>query len=49
MFGIKQFAAVILPPQACILAVGNIEKKVIVNEEVKPDAANPLPITAGKR
>merc|ERR1712137_831179 len=29
MFGIKQFAAVINPPQACILAVGGIEQRVI--------------------
>eukprot|EP01104_Vermistella_antarctica_P007885 TRINITY_DN1952_c2_g4_i1.p1 TRINITY_DN1952_c2_g4~~TRINITY_DN1952_c2_g4_i1.p1 ORF type:complete len:532 (-),score=109.85 TRINITY_DN1952_c2_g4_i1:13-1563(-) len=35
MFGIKQFAAVINPPQACILAVGGTENRVIVerNEE----------------
>lgn len=30
MFGIKHFSAVINPPQACILAVGGTEKKVIV-------------------
>eukprot|EP01102_Stenamoeba_stenopodia_P013671 TRINITY_DN446_c0_g4_i1.p1 TRINITY_DN446_c0_g4~~TRINITY_DN446_c0_g4_i1.p1 ORF type:complete len:532 (+),score=169.30 TRINITY_DN446_c0_g4_i1:215-1810(+) len=30
MFGIKHFAAVINPPQACILAVGGTEKKVVV-------------------
>ncbi len=29
MFGIKNFAAVINPPQACILAVGGIEKRVV--------------------
>ncbi|KAK0053933.1 dihydrolipoyllysine-residue acetyltransferase component of pyruvate dehydrogenase cmplx mito [Biomphalaria pfeifferi] len=29
MFGIKNFAAVINPPQSCILAVGGAEKKVI--------------------
>jgi len=33
MFGIKQFAAVINPPQSCILAVGGSEKRVIVNEK----------------
>jgi len=33
MFGIKQFAAVINPPQVCILAVGGAEKRVIVNEK----------------
>lgn len=33
MFGVNQFCAVINPPQAGILAVGNIEKKVV---EVEP-------------
>merc|ERR1719217_1840851 len=37
MFGIKQFTAIINAPQACILAVGGTEKKVVVNEG--PDAA----------
>lgn len=32
MFGIRQFAAVINPPQACILAVGTTEPRVVVNE-----------------
>lgn len=32
MFGIKQFAAVINPPQACILAVGGIETRVVPKE-----------------
>lgn len=32
MFGIKSFSAVINPPQACILAVGGIEKRVVPNE-----------------
>jgi pyruvate dehydrogenase E2 component (dihydrolipoamide acetyltransferase) len=32
MFGIKEFGAVINPPQACILAVGAGEKRVIVTE-----------------
>ena len=35
--GIKQFTAIINAPQACILAVGGTEKKVVVNEG--PDAA----------
>ncbi len=36
MFGIKEFAAIINPPQACILAVGaGIEKPVVENGEVK--------------
>lgn len=33
MFGIRNFAAVINPPQACILAVGATEKRLIVDEE----------------
>jgi len=36
-FGIKQFTAIINMPQACILAVGGTEKKVVPNEG--PDAA----------
>lgn len=36
MYGIKQFNAIINPPQACILAVGSGEERpVIVNGEVK--------------
>jgi pyruvate dehydrogenase E2 component (dihydrolipoamide acetyltransferase) len=35
MFGIKQFTAIINPPQSCILAVGATEKKLI------PDASQP--------
>jgi pyruvate dehydrogenase E2 component (dihydrolipoamide acetyltransferase) len=41
MFGIKQFTAIINAPQACILAVGGTEKKVVANHG--PDAAtNPF-------
>lgn len=29
MFGVKQFSAIVNPPQACILAVGGSEKRVI--------------------
>jgi len=29
MFGVKQFCAIVNPPQACILAVGSSEKRVI--------------------
>jgi len=36
MFGISEFAAIISPPQASILAVGKIiNKPIIVNEEIK--------------
>ena len=41
MTGVKQFTAIINGPQACILAVGGAEKKVVPNEG--PDAAtNPF-------
>lgn len=33
MFGVKHFCAIINPPQACILAVGGCEKKVIPTED----------------
>ncbi|XP_046863745.1 dihydrolipoyllysine-residue acetyltransferase component of pyruvate dehydrogenase complex, mitochondrial-like [Xenia sp. Carnegie-2017] len=33
MYGIKNFAAVINPPQSCILAVGQTEKRIIVDED----------------
>jgi len=36
MFGIKNFSAVINPPQAAILAVGGIEKRVVPNENALP-------------
>lgn len=29
MFGVKSFAAIINPPQACILAVGGADTKVV--------------------
>ncbi len=32
MYGIKEFAAVINPPQGCILAIGAAEERVIVHE-----------------
>ncbi|XP_042237993.1 dihydrolipoyllysine-residue acetyltransferase component of pyruvate dehydrogenase complex, mitochondrial-like isoform X2 [Homarus americanus] len=33
MFGVKNFSAIINPPQSCILAVGGTEKRLIVDEE----------------
>eukprot|EP00499_Haloplacidia_sp_CaronLabIsolate_P010349 CAMPEP_0196770918 /NCGR_PEP_ID=MMETSP1104-20130614/1403_1 /TAXON_ID=33652 /ORGANISM="Cafeteria sp., Strain Caron Lab Isolate" /LENGTH=506 /DNA_ID=CAMNT_0042141033 /DNA_START=40 /DNA_END=1560 /DNA_ORIENTATION=+ len=42
MFGIKQFSAIINPPQACILAVGAAERRVLPNEQ--PDAMDPYRI-----
>ena len=32
MYGIKSFTAVINPPQACILAVGGAEKRIVPAE-----------------
>ncbi len=32
MFGIKQFAAIVNPPQAAILAVGSTDKKVVLTK-----------------
>ncbi|KAK3087300.1 hypothetical protein FSP39_004404 [Pinctada imbricata] len=47
MFGIKSFTAVINPPQACILAVGGAEKRLIVDEDSTQGyrAANMLSVT----
>ncbi|KAL0488766.1 pyruvate dehydrogenase [Acrasis kona] len=39
MFGVHEFSAIINPPQACILAVGGAESKVVVND--KHDANDP--------
>lgn len=37
MFGIEEFTAIINPPDACILAVGAIQKKPgVVGDEIKP-------------
>ena len=33
MFGIKQFTAIINPPQSCILAVGATERRIVVDEQ----------------
>jgi len=44
MFGINQFTAIINPPQACILAVGGTEKKVIPVNDV-PTVANMMRVT----
>ena len=35
MYGIKEFSAVINPPQGCILAVGSGEKRpIVINDEI---------------
>jgi len=44
MFGINQFTAIINPPQACILAVGGTEKKVVVKDG-KPAVSNTMRVT----
>ena len=35
MYGVKQFTAIINPPEAAILAVGSIQKMPVVTEENK--------------
>eukprot|EP01122_Echinamoeba_exundans_P007429 TRINITY_DN2294_c0_g2_i1.p1 TRINITY_DN2294_c0_g2~~TRINITY_DN2294_c0_g2_i1.p1 ORF type:complete len:630 (+),score=177.63 TRINITY_DN2294_c0_g2_i1:67-1956(+) len=40
MFGVSNFAAVINPPQACILAVGTTEKRVVPNPLFKSGDAD---------
>jgi len=35
MFGVKSFTAIINPPQACILAVGGTEKRIVVDADSK--------------
>lgn len=35
MFGIKHFTSIINPPQACSLAVGGVEQRVVVSETGK--------------
>ena len=32
MYGVKQFTAIINPPQSCILAVGATEKRIVADE-----------------
>jgi pyruvate dehydrogenase E2 component (dihydrolipoamide acetyltransferase) len=45
MFGIKSFAAVINPPQACILAVGGTESRAVPDEEGGYRAAHVMTVT----
>lgn len=40
MFGVRQFAAIINPPQAAILAVGAAEKRLV--PDATPGAASPF-------
>ncbi|XP_005987293.1 dihydrolipoyllysine-residue acetyltransferase component of pyruvate dehydrogenase complex, mitochondrial [Latimeria chalumnae] len=46
MFGIKNFSAIINPPQACILAVGGSEKRLVpADNERGFDVANMMSVT----
>jgi len=45
MFGINQFTAIINPPQACILAVGGTEKKVVAGAGGEPTVASIMRVT----
>jgi len=45
MFGINQFTAIINPPQACILAVGGTEKKVVAGADGQPVVASVMRVT----
>lgn len=45
MFGINQFTAIINPPQACILAVGGTEKKVVAGSGGVPTVASIMRVT----
>jgi len=45
MFGINQFTAIINPPQACILAVGGTEKKVVAGAGGAPTVASIMRVT----
>ena len=45
MFGIKHFDAIINPPQSCILACGNAEKRAVVGDNGELKAANVMTLT----
>ncbi|XP_012677432.2 dihydrolipoyllysine-residue acetyltransferase component of pyruvate dehydrogenase complex, mitochondrial-like [Clupea harengus] len=46
MFGVKNFSAIINPPQACILAVGGSEKRLLPADNEKGfDVANMMSVT----
>lgn len=45
MFGVTNFAAVINPPQSCILAVGGTERRLVPDADGNPKAANLLSVT----
>lgn len=45
MFGIKEFSAVINPPQACILAVGSGIPKIRIGEHAEPETFTSMCVT----
>lgn len=45
MFGIKNFSAVINPPQSCILAVGGTERRTVPNGVGGTRSANVMTVT----
>lgn len=47
MFGVRNFTAIINPPQACILAVGATEKRLVVDESSEKGyrASNVMTVT----
>ena len=48
MFGINQFTAIINPPQACILAVGGTERKVVPGPDGAPAVVNAMRVTVSR-
>eukprot|EP00195_Chlamydomonas_chlamydogama_P014381 CAMPEP_0202890986 /NCGR_PEP_ID=MMETSP1392-20130828/1202_1 /ASSEMBLY_ACC=CAM_ASM_000868 /TAXON_ID=225041 /ORGANISM="Chlamydomonas chlamydogama, Strain SAG 11-48b" /LENGTH=545 /DNA_ID=CAMNT_0049574645 /DNA_START=324 /DNA_END=1961 /DNA_ORIENTATION=+ len=45
MYGVKQFAAIVNPPQAAILAVGSTDKKVVLNKAGGYEEVSVLTVT----
>jgi len=45
MYGIKQFDAIINPPQSCILSVGSGERRVIVSKDGSVKSATVMSCT----
>ena len=45
MYGIKQFNAIINPPQSCILAVGAGQKKVIAVDDANTKIIDSMSVT----
>ncbi|GAX73834.1 hypothetical protein CEUSTIGMA_g1284.t1 [Chlamydomonas eustigma] len=45
MYGVKQFAAIVNPPQAAILAVGSVDKKVVLAKSGQFEQASALHVT----